>query len=829
VTREPVDVDSLKDLASRKAAGETCWPGHDVTIRRLLLDYVACAKGGVLTVGWAESKEAPFPGRRYCGHVEGIPALEKLTNAAAGRSLFVLPKLLKAAGRAGLACAVDVDQVNCMFIAQQRRHRNATCLAQYVEHREDILREVMQTGVRRSDAKDLFIQLAYGGCARTWAEAHGVGELPAFVHEFAQEQIELRHQDVRDNEALFERLKKTHARPDCTLAFLLNTQRERQVLDEMEAACNGLAEVGSYEHDGLFLWSRRSDAEAWKAEVLARLRSRTDARLEIKPFMPFDEVLGELKARFEGDWDTKEDLEQEDLIREALPGAGLAREHALYAKIVFLEERAFDGYPYSVEEVFKHQKDGTYAFWDPGARRWILDEEAGQLYLVISAVLSKRMCRYEWTKADSDFAARSAAAPDHFRATPTLKAVEAVLRPLLTDRAFQLDDSRRYLCFDNVVYDAEIDDFVPPHPSIRSSHTTGWSWEGSGLTPDQEELLEKTLQSDDPSEVVSFVPALGFLLSVCGTWERALYAAKHMARAVFALPLQEILWTRGPGGNGKDTLANLMVSLLGGYAYNLQYEALAAVRSPDAPSETTVKLMGRRFVAVREVAKDVKIKSHVYKTIADPKGTIRARMLYGKNIEFSPHYLLYMATNVPLDIDDKGKGAVRRTRVLDLPFNFVEEPREVNERLAEAGLEDRFPAWRPSTFALLRAVYRVFFKGREVTTITPVPADVAEAVQEEMDEEWRGKVLQFVENWLVPATKKDANTAAEVREKFWDFLGVDNKYMTKREVGMRLRSVGFDEVTVDWKEGMRRQSKRAYRVKMGDGVALVGLKPPQAG
>ena len=44
---------------------------------------------------------------------------------------------------------------------------------------------------------------------------------------------------------------------------------------------------------------------------------------------------------------------------------------------------------------------------------------------------------------------------------------------------------------------------------------------------------------------------LGFVHSLCGTC--TLYCLKHMARAVFALKYTDIAWTRGPGGNGKDT------------------------------------------------------------------------------------------------------------------------------------------------------------------------------------------------------------------------------------------------------------------------------------
>ena len=120
----------------------------------------------------------------------------------------------------------------------------------------------------------------------------------------------------------------------------------------------------------------------------------------------------------------------------------------------------------------------------------------------------------------------------------------------------------------------------------------------------------------------------------------------------------------------------------------------------DAPSQTMLALRGKRFVAVREIARNAKIRSHIYKTIADPKGKLKARGLYGQDTEFPPHFLLYLASNVPVDIDDSSGGSARRTRILDLPFNFVETPQAANEKQKDANFEAQFASWRPSLFFL---------------------------------------------------------------------------------------------------------------------------------
>ena len=70
--------------------------------------------------------------------------------------------------------------------------------------------------------------------------------------------------------------------------------------------------------------------------------------------------------------------------------------------------------------------------------------------------------------------------------------------------------------------------------------------------------------------------------------------------------------------NGKDTLANRMAVLFA----NLACEALTSCRDLDAPSQTILGLRSRRFVCVREIAKEARIKGHIYRTIADPKGKV---------------------------------------------------------------------------------------------------------------------------------------------------------------------------------------------------------------
>ena len=97
----------------------------------------------------------------------------------------------------------------------------------------------------------------------------------------------------------------------------------------MCVAVRGLVEVGSYEHDGLFLFNPHlaSDDERggalWRTQVLERIRSRIAAPVDIKDCGTLDDALTDLRAKWPTeDWDTIDDLavegERAELVNRAL-------------------------------------------------------------------------------------------------------------------------------------------------------------------------------------------------------------------------------------------------------------------------------------------------------------------------------------------------------------------------------------------------------------------------------------------------------------------------------------------------------------------------------
>ena len=113
-----------------------------------------------------------------------------------------------------------------------------------------------------------------------------------------------------------------------------------------------------------------------------------------------------------------------------------------------------------------------------------------------------------------------------------------------------------------------------------------------------------------------------------------------------------------------------------------------------------------------------------------------------------------------------------------------------------------------------------FLKDHPRSNITPVPAEVTEAVDEELEEEWMKQLTAFAAT-LRPSHARGASSAAEVRQAFYQFCGGS---VPRKEVGLRMARRGFAEESVNVYNGVVRSKRRAYRFRFPDGVAFVALR-----
>lgn len=120
--------------------------------------------------------------------------------------------------------------------------------------------------------------------------------------------------------------------------------------------------------------------------------------------------------------------------------------------------------------------------------------------------------------------------------------------------------------------------------------------------------------------------------------------------------------------NGKGTLNNTMMHMLGDYAKAAPYEAFESkkFKSSGGASEEIARLAGSRYVSVSEPAEGITLNSALIKTLSG-NDRVTARFLYENSFEFTASFKLWINTNhLPTIPDDT---VFKSGRVQLIPFN----------------------------------------------------------------------------------------------------------------------------------------------------------------
>lgn len=130
---------------------------------------------------------------------------------------------------------------------------------------------------------------------------------------------------------------------------------------------------------------------------------------------------------------------------------------------------------------------------------------------------------------------------------------------------------------------------------------------------------------------------------------------------------QDLYILYGTGANGKSTLVNTILALLGGYAMKASAELLMTTRSDRHPTERA-DLFGKRLVATIETQEAGRLNETFVKeaTGGDP---IRARRMREDFWEFLPTHKMLLATNHKPDIRGTDYAIWRRIKLV--PFTVT--------------------------------------------------------------------------------------------------------------------------------------------------------------
>jgi len=133
----------------------------------------------------------------------------------------------------------------------------------------------------------------------------------------------------------------------------------------------------------------------------------------------------------------------------------------------------------------------------------------------------------------------------------------------------------------------------------------------------------------------------------------------------------------GTGANGKSTLYETIINLLGDYAGTMQFETLlAGDKSNTRVLEAVGKLRGKRMVIASEVDSSRRLSEALIKQLTGGD-TLTGTNLHHSSFEFSPSHKINLLANHMPYTKDASYGMERRIKIVPFQRKFSAEERDI--------------------------------------------------------------------------------------------------------------------------------------------------------
>lgn len=142
----------------------------------------------------------------------------------------------------------------------------------------------------------------------------------------------------------------------------------------------------------------------------------------------------------------------------------------------------------------------------------------------------------------------------------------------------------------------------------------------------------------------------------------------------------------GSGSNGKGTLTELLLQILGEYSTVASPELMVNARTGSGPTPEIAKLKGVRLLSIQETESDARLSEARFKWLTGGD-TLTGRYLYGNLIEFAPSFTPILSTNHAPRVTAGGPAVWRRIGLL--PFDFEAKGAEVDRHLGAKLRDER--------------------------------------------------------------------------------------------------------------------------------------------
>ena len=356
-----------------------------------------------------------------------------------------------------------------------------------------------------------------------------------------------------------------------------------------------------------------------------------------------------------------------------------------------------------------------------------------------------------------------------------------------------LDTNQSIIAFNNGVFDLSTMRFRDGIPDDYASMTTNYDFQSA-------------IDDHVRAEILEFIKAISL------NEECAEYLLKVLAYMLHGNKYLEYFWFFcGKGRNGKGTLCTLLEKTLGEYYYEPDITVVTCTKKNSSGANPELaKAKGKRVLCASEpddTDKNSKFRVNKLKQLRG-NDMIQARSLFKDFMEYRPQFGMIFQMNDKPDLSKADDAIARTLKILNFPWQFVDNPQEDYQRMANPTLKTKFQndlKYRQQFMLILLEYYDKHVNGCKFFA---EPEAVAQATRDYMED--NNPVAVWLKDHYEFTGKREDYISCE---RFMTDFNMDTKNnWSRRKFGDAMVALGHKSINI--------QNKRCYvgfkRIRLDD-------------
>lgn len=585
----------------------------------------------------------------------------------------------------------DIDIVNAhpVILSQICKSNNIECkyLDEYIENRPKYLKDIMDKyKVSRDQAKNLFIRLLYFGLFKYWCLDNGLPEDTEafkFIDKFSKELNKIGSKIVSANKELKKEIEKSkdeellEFKEKGSIVSYFLQEKECQILEEVFKYCrlnNIINDNCVLCNDGLMI-----PKHAFKPELIGEFEQL------IKNSLGF-ELKFEVKEMTQG-YSIDELRRNQTIDYEKISDYDLAHLYHTMNPYKYIFSSKLGWYEYNSNNVLEHFGLSTppSLLLDISKRfSTIINTDKENIKIRISTLkklIKEGTPEEEKQLIESNIKLLEKQEKQYISAYKFVTSAshcEGIARYLVElykvkNIEDKIDANINLLAFDNYLFDYNLKQFRPIEPQDYINKTTKYN-------------IDLKRNEQEKQKITNLVKSM---FSSDEVYE---YFMKITALSLFNNSFESLYIETGSGSNGKSLFAGIIAEALGEYYYACENTFLTSIKKAGADS-TLANLRARRYIGISEPDNnegDTTYFNIDFIKALTGRDAITTRDLYKSNITFKPQFTPFLLCNKTPSLKRIDKGAKRRLKIVNFPYEFVDEPLYPHQKQIDRTLKDSF-------------------------------------------------------------------------------------------------------------------------------------------